>query len=187
MKRHNTPGLFTANIVRDYPLSPLVPQAKEKLTKLGIPIPQADPTALARMQQEQQMPHPRSGLLHRFEGPLEGKPDMSAAARVGEPQMSPPDEASEMETLFGRRISVFQAAWPADGRFSGSVGQFRGDRGRIGNIKLDWRKREQHEYASERRSSATGHARRATDTRAGGQQFTRASGSSASCAAERCR
>lgn len=92
-------GAFYSNIVKDYPLSPLVPQAKEKLTKLGIPIPQADPTALARMQQEQQMPHPRTGLLHRFEGPLEGKPDMSAAARVGEPQMSPPDEASEMETL----------------------------------------------------------------------------------------
>jgi outer membrane protein assembly factor BamD len=92
-------GAFYSKVVKDYPLSPLVPQAKEKLTKLGIPVPQPDPTALARMQQEQQTPHPRTGLLHRFEGPLEGRPDMSAAARVGEPQMSPPDEGSELETL----------------------------------------------------------------------------------------
>jgi len=92
-------GAFYTKIVKDYPLSPFVPQAKNKLTKMGIPIPQPDATALARMQQEQQTPHPRAGLLHRVEGPLEGKPDMSAAARVGEPQMSPPDEGSELETL----------------------------------------------------------------------------------------
>ncbi len=113
-------GAFYARIVRDYPLSPLVPQAKQQLQKLGVPVPQADPVALARMQQEQQMPHPREGLLHRLEGPLEGKPDMSAAARVGQPQMAPPDESSEMETLV-RTANLSVSGGVATGGSSGAT------------------------------------------------------------------
>ncbi len=122
-------GAFYARIVRDYPLSPLVPQAKQQLQKLGVPVPQADPVALARMQQEQQMPHPREGLLHRFEGPLEGKPDMSAAARVGQPQMAPPDESSEMETLVrtaNLSVSGGMATGGSTGSSAGSAGTTAG-------------------------------------------------------------
>src|SRR5262249_30651566 len=38
---------FYARIIRDYPLSDLVPAAKEKLEKYKIPIPDPDPEALA--------------------------------------------------------------------------------------------------------------------------------------------
>ena len=41
-------GAFYSHIVNHYPLSPLVPQPK-RLTKLGLPVPQADPNAIARM------------------------------------------------------------------------------------------------------------------------------------------
>ncbi|HXN65121.1 MAG TPA: outer membrane protein assembly factor BamD [Candidatus Acidoferrales bacterium] len=122
-------GAFYAKIVRDYPLSPLAPQAKQQLQKLGVPVPQADPVALARMQQEQQMPHPREGLFHRVEGPLEGKPDMSAAARVGQPQMAPPDESSEMETLVrtaNLSVSGGVATGGSGGSSAGSTGTTAG-------------------------------------------------------------
>src|SRR5437764_608339 len=43
---------YYARIVREYPLSPLVPQAKDKLKALKAPVPQPDPTAVAWMTAE---------------------------------------------------------------------------------------------------------------------------------------
>ena len=58
-------GTFYARIVKDYPLSPLAGQAKDQLVHFGVPVPQADPSAMARMQSEQQIPRPREkgGIL----------------------------------------------------------------------------------------------------------------------------
>ena len=44
---------YYSRIVKDYPLSPLAGDAKNKLVKFGVPVPPPDPTAVARMQKEQ--------------------------------------------------------------------------------------------------------------------------------------
>src|SRR4029077_9395882 len=46
-------ALYYGRIVKDYPLSSMVPDAKDKLKAYGAPIPQADPAALAWMTAEQ--------------------------------------------------------------------------------------------------------------------------------------
>ena len=79
-------GLFYSRLVRDYPLSPYVGEAKEHLTKLGLPIPAPDPEAVARMKKEQQTPRPRASLLAKAMGPIESRPNMSAAAQSGTPR-----------------------------------------------------------------------------------------------------
>jgi outer membrane protein assembly factor BamD len=79
-------------IVTDYPLSAQVPHAKERLTALGAPIPQPDAAALARMQQERQTPHDHSGVVTKVTGIVHSGPNLSAAARFGDPNMTPPDE-----------------------------------------------------------------------------------------------
>ncbi len=52
---------YYTRMVKDYPLSPLVAVAKDKLVKFGAPVPQPDPTAMARMQKEQDTPRARVG------------------------------------------------------------------------------------------------------------------------------
>ena len=94
-------GLFYSRIVSQYPLSPFAPDAKARLTKLGLPVPQADPNAIARMTKEQNTPHPRPSLLAKTLGPIESRPNMSMAAKTGTPQMAPPEEDASLETLVG--------------------------------------------------------------------------------------
>ena len=55
--QHNdVASTYYSNLVKEYPLSPLAAAAKAKLVKFGAPVPQADPTAVARMQREQRFP-----------------------------------------------------------------------------------------------------------------------------------
>ena len=49
---------YYSRIVKDYPLSSLAGDAKNKLVKFGVPVPPADPTAVARMQKEQSADRP---------------------------------------------------------------------------------------------------------------------------------
>lgn len=79
-------------IVTDYPLSPQVGHAKERLTALGAPIPQPDAAQLARMQQERQTPRDRASLITKATGIVHSGPNLSGAARFGDPNMNPPDE-----------------------------------------------------------------------------------------------
>lgn len=82
-----------SRIVQDYPLSGYATGAKQRLKDLGAPIPQPDPMALARMQQEQNMPRPRNTpFVGHVTGMIHSGPDVSRAARIGTPNMSPPDE-----------------------------------------------------------------------------------------------
>jgi outer membrane protein assembly factor BamD len=81
-----------SRIVAEYPLSPLVPRAKERLTAMGAAIPQPDAAELARMQKERQTPRDRAGVVTKVTGIVHSGPDLSAAARFGEPNMNPPDE-----------------------------------------------------------------------------------------------
>jgi outer membrane protein assembly factor BamD len=87
---------YYARIVKDYPLSSLAGDAKNRLVKFGVPVPPADPTAVARMQKEQEAP--RASLVKRGMGLLKNSPDVSAAARSGAPTMTPASETGD-ETI----------------------------------------------------------------------------------------
>ena len=73
-------------VVRDYPLSAHVNAAKERLTAMKRPVPQADPAAYARMKYDLEN-RTRVGLVHRTLGIFEGHPDVSLAAKNGTPAM----------------------------------------------------------------------------------------------------
>jgi len=74
-------------IVREYPLSPLVDEAKKRLKAMEAEIPEADPVALARMKYEQENATPR-GYWARTWGVFSKSPDMSTAAKSGQPTMT---------------------------------------------------------------------------------------------------
>jgi outer membrane protein assembly factor BamD len=90
---------YYARIVKDYPLSPLTPDAKARLVKFGTPVPQPDPDSLARMQAEQQAPRPSNRLIARPLGMLKTGPDVRMAARTGTPTMTPEDTGPSADTL----------------------------------------------------------------------------------------
>jgi outer membrane protein assembly factor BamD len=91
-KTRESANQFYARIVRDYPLSSLVCDTKNKLLRAGVPVPQTDPGALARMEQEQRLPRSRPGIMRRSLGALKTGPDVSMAARTGQPTLGPPSE-----------------------------------------------------------------------------------------------
>jgi outer membrane protein assembly factor BamD len=80
---------FYSNIIREYPLSPLVPVAKKRLVALGYPVPQPDPKALARMKDEEKFAKDRPGIVHEALGILKSGPDVSRAAHYGQPNLTP--------------------------------------------------------------------------------------------------
>jgi outer membrane protein assembly factor BamD len=87
---------YYSRIVKDYPLSRLAGDAKNKLVKFGVPVPPADPTAVARMQKEQSTARP--GMVKRTMTVLKSSPDVSTAARNGAPTMTPASESGD-ETI----------------------------------------------------------------------------------------
>ena len=91
-KHNEIASTYYARLVKEYPMSPLADQAKAKLVKFGSPVPDPDPTAMARMQREQQTPRDRPGFLKRPGELLKSGPDVSAAARVGTPNLTPQAE-----------------------------------------------------------------------------------------------
>jgi outer membrane protein assembly factor BamD len=91
---------YFSRIVKEYPGSPLAAAAKEKLEKYNVPVPEPNPDALARMQQEAQVPRERPGFLGRTLGMLKSGPDVSMAARAGTPTMTPADDESQDVSTF---------------------------------------------------------------------------------------
>jgi outer membrane protein assembly factor BamD len=89
---------YYTRIVKDYPLSPLAGDSKLKLTKFGSPVPQPDPTAVARMQKESDAARERPGLIRRSMGVMRRGPDVTSAAHVGPPTLTPASESGD-ETL----------------------------------------------------------------------------------------
>ncbi|MGH9581027.1 MAG: outer membrane protein assembly factor BamD, partial [Terriglobales bacterium] len=61
-ERKELASQYYARIVRTYPLSDLVPDAKDKLTVANVPIPQPDPQALAWQQKEREIDRGGVGL-----------------------------------------------------------------------------------------------------------------------------
>lgn len=76
-----------ARIVREYPLSDYVDDAKKKLKGMELPIPDADPVAYNRMKWEAENRHKES-MLSKSTSFLKRGPDVSAAARSGTPAMT---------------------------------------------------------------------------------------------------
>ncbi len=93
-ERKDIAGLYYAQILKNYPLSKYVNDSRTKLKAFGMPIPQADPKALAWMQAEQNVPRPKESLLHRGKGMLHNGPDMDATAHSGTPQMEAESDVS---------------------------------------------------------------------------------------------
>jgi outer membrane protein assembly factor BamD len=95
---------YYARIVRNYPLSPLVPNAKSRLKALGAPVPQPDPQAVAWMTAEQNAPRPHEAFIKKpltlvHSGPGQ---ELRAAATGGKPTMTPQSESeSGIDILTG--------------------------------------------------------------------------------------
>jgi len=95
---------YYARIVRNYPLSPLVPNAKTRLKSLGAPVPQPDPQAVAWMTAEQNSPRSHEALIKKPLSLVRSGPgqELTAAARVGKPTMTPESESeSGIDILTG--------------------------------------------------------------------------------------
>jgi len=94
---------YYARIVRSYPLSPLVPDAKSRLKALGAPVPQADPQAVAWMTAERNTPRQRELFIKKPLGLIHSGPGQAlrAAAKTGSPTMSPESESEANIDVFG--------------------------------------------------------------------------------------
>lgn len=68
---------YYARIITQYPLSPLVPQAKQKLEAMRLPIPSPTKAVMARARADAVNRHPRT-LFEKFAGVFSSRPDMSA-------------------------------------------------------------------------------------------------------------
>ena len=80
-------GAAYARIVKDYPLSDYADAAKKKLQELEMPVPEADPVALNRMKWEREN-RTKAGLIARGTSFLHRGPDVSNAAKSGQPTMT---------------------------------------------------------------------------------------------------
>ena len=80
-------GTAYARIVREYPLSAFVEDAKKRLTSMELAIPEADPVAYNRMKYELEN-REKAGLTSQAFGILKRGPDVRTAAKSGEPAMT---------------------------------------------------------------------------------------------------
>lgn len=83
-----------SRILRDYPLSSHAAAAKAQLKSLGMPIPSADPHALARMKQDQEFERKHHEMFVKRwpKEMLFSAPDTVDAAQIGLPNLNPPDD-----------------------------------------------------------------------------------------------
>jgi len=80
-------GEAYSRIVRDYPMSSYVEDAKKRLKEMEMPVPQADPAAYARMKYEAEH-REKAGMIGRSTGFLKRGPDVHMAAKSGNPAMT---------------------------------------------------------------------------------------------------
>ena len=99
---------YYARLVRNYPLSPLVPEAKNRLKAHGAPVPQPDPNAVAWMTAEQNAPRQKESLMKKPMGLVRSGPkqEMQSASRFGKPTMTPEAESETgIDVLTGGSLS----------------------------------------------------------------------------------
>ena len=111
---------YYTRLVKEYPLSPLAATAKARLTKFGDPVPQPDPTALARMEKEQRTPRERPNFLKRPGELLKTGPDVRTAARVGMPTLTPQTEDATDTLTPGAGLTVVASGGASTGSTGGS-------------------------------------------------------------------
>jgi outer membrane protein assembly factor BamD len=95
---------YYSRIVKNYPLSKFVSDAKTKLVAMKVPVPQPDPKSQAWMVAEQNVPRPRVSLMSKPMGVLKSGPtnEMRSAAQVGAPTLeAEPDTSSATDVLTG--------------------------------------------------------------------------------------
>jgi outer membrane protein assembly factor BamD len=92
---------YYERIAKEYPLSSMAGDAKAKLTKFGMPVPQPDPAAVARMQKDEEAARNRPSILRRSMGVLKTGPDVSMSAHSGAPTMTPASESGDETLGFG--------------------------------------------------------------------------------------
>ena len=93
-ERKEIAAQYYARIVRNYPLSDVVPDAKDKLTALKVPIPQPDPESLAWQQKEREVDRGGVSMFRKATGVFRTGPDVRTAARAGAPNLTPASETS---------------------------------------------------------------------------------------------
>ena len=97
-------SIYYSRIVKEYPLSPRVDDAKGKLVAFHVPVPQPDPKALAWMQAEANAPRQRPGMLSKPMSLIKSGPEreLRYSSRVGTPQMeAETDNTSVADVLTG--------------------------------------------------------------------------------------
>jgi outer membrane protein assembly factor BamD len=97
-------SIYYSRIVKEYPLSSRVGDAKGKLVAFHVPVPQADPKALAWMQAEVSAPRPKPGMLSKPMSLVKNGPEkeLRNSSRLGAPQMEPEnDTTSAADILTG--------------------------------------------------------------------------------------
>jgi outer membrane protein assembly factor BamD len=97
-------SIYYARIVKEYPLSPRVGDAKGKLVAFNVPVPQPDPKALAWMQAEASAPRPKAGMLSKPMSLVHSGPEkeLRTSSKLGAPQMEQEaDNTSVADILTG--------------------------------------------------------------------------------------
>jgi len=97
-------SLYYGNIVKNYPLSDLAPNAKNKLVAFKVPVPQPDPKAVAWMTAEQNAPRQHDSLVKRPLALVRPGPhgEMIVSAKSGAPTLEPEaDNTSATDILTG--------------------------------------------------------------------------------------
>lgn len=121
--------LAYTTLLKNYPLSPFAADAKRQLTEDGIKIPPPDPQALARAQYEEKFAHDHPGMFHRALGIVKSSPDVSSAARTGQPDLNPPGEMNGSQDVLqasastgtGSNVAVGSATDASSGGTSGGT------------------------------------------------------------------
>jgi outer membrane protein assembly factor BamD len=103
-ERKEIASVYYSRIVRDYPLSSRAGDAKNKLVALHVPVPQADPKALAWMQAEARAPREHESMVKKPMALVRTGPhkELVNASTTGAPQMAPDtDNTSVADIMTG--------------------------------------------------------------------------------------
>jgi outer membrane protein assembly factor BamD len=126
---------YYAQIVRNYPLSPLVPDAKGRLKALGAPVPQADPKAVAWMTAEQNAPRHRISMIKTALTFSRAGPDKSLSCL----ENGKTDVGARIRYVFGS--GYFDRGRPDQKKGNGNRDRRNGNAGRQQRSGGDGRKR----------------------------------------------
>jgi ABC-type oligopeptide transport system ATPase subunit len=97
-------SLYYGQIIKNYPLSSLAPEAKGRLVAFKVPVPQPDPKAVAWMTAEQKTPRQHDSLIKKPLALVRSGPhaEMIASAKTGTPNLEPEaDNTSATDVLSG--------------------------------------------------------------------------------------